>query len=142
MRASDALRRRLTEVVAPHGITMQQYNVLRILRGAGADGLPTLAVGERMIERTPGVTRLLDRLEADGLVARHRCDQDRRRVFARITERGLALLGRIDDPLASAEDSVFEGFEADELRGLIRELERVRAALEFDGDEDGDGATA
>jgi MarR family transcriptional regulator, organic hydroperoxide resistance regulator len=137
MRAADALRRRLTEVVAPHGITMQQYNVLRILRGAGPDGLPTLAVGDRMIERTPGVTRLLDRLEADGLVARHRCDRDRRRVFARITDRGLDLLARIDEPLATSEDGVFAEFEAGELRDLIRTLERVRAALEPEVDGDG-----
>jgi DNA-binding MarR family transcriptional regulator len=132
MRAADAFRRTLTEVVAPHGITLQQYNVLRILRGAGPAGLPTLAVGERMIERTPGVTRLLDRLEADRLVIRNRCEEDRRRVFARITDRGLDLLARIDDPLALAEDAVFAGIDEQEVRALIRTLERVRVHLEED----------
>jgi MarR family transcriptional regulator, organic hydroperoxide resistance regulator len=130
LRAADAFRRTLAEVVVPHGVTMQQYNVLRILRGAGSDGLPTLAVGERMIERTPGVTRLLDRLESDGLVIRARCAEDRRRVFARITDEGLELLARIDEPLASAEDGVFVDFEADEVRALARQLERLRVRLE------------
>src|SRR5688500_3938837 len=68
MRTADVLLRALARVVEPHGITLQQYNVLRILRGAGAEGLPTLEVGVRMIEETPGVTRLLDRLEKKALV--------------------------------------------------------------------------
>lgn len=130
LRAADAFRRSLTAVVEPHGITMQQYNVLRILRGAGERGLPTLAVGERMIERTPGVTRLLDRLEKDGLVDRTRCAEDRRRVYARITPEGLAILERIDGPLAEAEDRVFQGFDADALHDLVHLLERVRSEVE------------
>ncbi len=130
LRAADAFRRSLTAVVEPHGITMQQYNVLRILRGAGERGLPTLAVGERMIERTPGVTRLLDRLEKDGLVLRTRCAEDRRRVYARITSEGLAILERIDGPLAETEDRVFRGFDADALHDLVHLLERVRSELE------------
>ena len=73
VRTADLVRRVLDAVVEPHGITLQQYNVLRILRGAGAEGLPTLEIGERMIEQAPGVTRLLDRLEAKGLVRRQRC---------------------------------------------------------------------
>src|SRR5215510_3147270 len=75
MRTVDLLRRAVTEVVEPHGLTLQQYNVLRILRGAQAD-LPTLEIAERMIEQAPGITRLLDRLEAKGLVARARCAED------------------------------------------------------------------
>src|ERR1700694_935671 len=84
-RTADLMRRSLTRVIEPHGITLQQYNVLRILRGAGEEGLPTLVIGERMIEQTPGVTRLLDRLEAKGLVARCRGESDRRQVFCRLT---------------------------------------------------------
>lgn len=139
LRAADAFRRTLAEVVVPHGVTMQQYNVLRILRGAGSAGLPTLAVGERMIERTPGVTRLLDRLESDGLVMRARCEEDRRRVFARITDEGLELLARIDEPLASAEDGVFRDFRDDEVRALARQLERVRFRLDV---QEGDAEQA
>src|SRR4029077_205344 len=62
MRTADLVRRHMTALVEPHGITLQQFNVLRILRGAGDDGLPTLEVAERMVEQTPGVTRLLDRI--------------------------------------------------------------------------------
>src|SRR4030095_11952694 len=62
MRTADLVRRQMTALVEPHGITLQQYNVLRILRGAGDEGVPTLEVSERMIEQAPGVTRLLDRL--------------------------------------------------------------------------------
>src|ERR1700750_2732984 len=81
LRTAAAIKRSLAQVIEPHGITPQQYNVLRILRGAGAEGIPTLTIGERMIEQTPGVTRLLDRLEAKGLVARCRGEDDRRQVL-------------------------------------------------------------
>src|ERR1035437_4343698 len=77
LRTADLIRRHAAAVVEPHGITTQQFNVLRILRGAGGDGLPTLEVGARMVEQTPGVTRLLDRLEAKDLVRRQRCPNDR-----------------------------------------------------------------
>ena len=86
-------------MIEPYGITPQQYNVLRILRGAGAEGLPTLSIGERMIEQTPGVTRLVDRLERKGLVERTPCAKDRRRVFCRMTAKGLELLKELDDPV-------------------------------------------
>jgi DNA-binding MarR family transcriptional regulator len=81
----DRLRRSLAEVVQPRGITLQQYNVLRILRGAGLGGLPTLEIGARMIEEAPGITRLLDRLERKALAERRRCPRDGRRVLCRIT---------------------------------------------------------
>ena len=80
MRTADLIKRQAAAIVEPHGITLQQFNVLRILRGAGADGLPTLEVADRMIEQTPGVTRLLDRMEAKGLV--------KSRVGEPTTERG------------------------------------------------------
>src|SRR5678810_566276 len=99
LRTADAMKRSLAQVVEPHGVTAQQYNVLRILRGAGPDGLPTLSIGERMIEQTPGVTRLVDRLERKGLVARAPCPKDRRRVFCKITPKGLDLLKELDDPV-------------------------------------------
>src|SRR3954467_12585389 len=68
MRTADLVRRQMTALIEPHGITMQQFNVLRVLRGAGDEGLPTLEVAERLIEQAPGVTRLLDRLEAKALI--------------------------------------------------------------------------
>lgn len=72
LRTADLVRTAITDLLAPAGITMQQYNVLRILRGAGEAGLPTLAIGDRMIESAPGVTRLLDRMEAKSWVSRTR----------------------------------------------------------------------
>jgi DNA-binding MarR family transcriptional regulator len=138
IRAADAFRRALAEVVGQESITLQQYNVLRILRGAGARGLPTLSVGERMIERTPGITRLLDRLEADGLVCRHRCAEDRRRVWARITSKGLEILARLDEPVARAEDRLFEGVPSADLTAAVRSMERVwsRVDRSLPGGED------
>ncbi|HXH40516.1 MAG TPA: MarR family transcriptional regulator, partial [Thermoanaerobaculia bacterium] len=92
LRTADVLRRIIGAVVEPKGITTQQYNVLRILRGAGERGLPTLEIADRMIETTPGITRLVDRLETKKFVVRERCLTDRRQVFCRITPSGLSLL--------------------------------------------------
>src|SRR5687768_11507270 len=78
LRTADVIRRRVGDVVEPHGITPQQYNVLRILRGAGTAGLPTLDIADRMVEQAPGITRMIDRLEAKMLVARERGCDDRR----------------------------------------------------------------
>ena len=100
---ADRLRRVVAPVLEPHGITAQQYNVLRILRGAGPAGLPTLEIAERMIELTPGITRLLDRLETKHLVRRHRCPEDRRRVLCDITPGGLAVLEALDRPIEKLE---------------------------------------
>ena len=80
LRTADLVRRAVSQAVETHDITLQQYNVLRILRGAGDKGLPTLEIADRMIEHAPGVTRLLDRLEAKGLVRRERCREDRRQI--------------------------------------------------------------
>src|ERR1700745_3972622 len=66
-RTSDMLQRRFAQLVEPHGISLQQYNVLRILRGAGKEGTPTLDIADRMIEKTPGIPRLLVKLEATTL---------------------------------------------------------------------------
>jgi DNA-binding MarR family transcriptional regulator len=96
---ADRIQRTAAPLLEPHGITPQQYNVLRILRGAGDRGLPTLEIAERMIQQAPGITRLLDRLEAKRLVARERCREDRRRVWCRITPAGLTLLGALDQPV-------------------------------------------
>src|SRR3954470_14782295 len=128
LRTSDALKRSLAQVVEPHGITPQQYNVLRILRGAGPDGLPTLTIGERMIEQTPGVTRLVDRLELKGLVARTPCPTDRRRVFCRITAVGLQLLSELDEPVNRWDTQAVAMLAPSEIDSLITLLDRVRSA--------------
>ena len=128
-RTADQVRRRLGRVLAPAGVTQQQYNVLRILRGAGGEGLPTLAIADRMVEQTPGVTRLIDRLASRGWVERQRADDDRRRVDCRITDAGLELLASLDEPVDRADEVLLQMLEADEIETLIALLDRVRAGL-------------
>ncbi|MFL5500903.1 MAG: MarR family winged helix-turn-helix transcriptional regulator [Gemmatimonadaceae bacterium] len=128
LRTADAVKRSLAQVIEPHGITAQQYNVLRILRGAGAEGLPTLTIGERMIEQTPGVTRLVDRLERKGLVGRSPCPKDRRRVFCSITPKGLDLLKELDDPVNRWDVHAVAVLLPSDLDSLINLLDRVRAS--------------
>ena len=129
MRTADLVRRSVAEVVEVEDITPQQYNVLRILRGAGADGLPTLEIAERMVEQAPGITRLIDRLEIKKLVLRERCATDRRQVFCRITRQGLALLTRLDAPIREAEQAALAELSEKELRQLITLLDRARNGL-------------
>ena len=126
LRTADALKRSLAQVVEPYGITPQQYNVLRILRGAGPEGLPTLTIGERMIEHTPGVTRLVDRLQRKDLVDRKPCDKDRRRVFCRITSKGLDLLQVLDEPVNRWDAGAIAVLPPSEIDSLISLLDRIR----------------
>jgi MarR family transcriptional regulator, organic hydroperoxide resistance regulator len=128
-RTADLLQRRFTELVEPLGISLQQYNVLRILRGAGKEGTPTLEIADRMIEKNPGITRLLDKLEAKRLVRRERCPEDRRQVLCWITERGSHLLAELDQPMASTGASAIQSLTSAELRSLISLLETIRGHL-------------
>lgn len=128
LRTADVVRRFLSRVIEPHGITMQQYNVLRILRGAGETGLPTLEIADRMIEETPGITRLLDRLETKLLVRRMRCIEDRRQVLCWITPEGLELLSRLDAPVTEADENALGELSASEIKQLISLLESVRSS--------------
>ncbi len=123
---ADRVHGRLAAVLDRQEITLQQYNVLRILRGAGAEGLPTLEIGGRMIERTPGVTRLLDRLEQKGLVSRERTAADRRQVICRITAAGLGLLRRLDRPVDLLEEEIFAALDDREVGDLVSLLDKVR----------------
>ncbi len=129
VRTADLVRRSLASVVEMHGITTQQYNVLRILRGAGEKGLPTLEIAVRMIEQTPGITRLIDRLEAKRLVLRERCPTDRRQVFCRITNEGLGLLTSLDEPVRIAEQAALAPLSKRELAQLIALLDTARNGL-------------
>ena len=129
MRTADLLRRRGAAFLEPFGITLQQFNVLRILRGGGPDGLPTLEVGARMVEETPGITRLLDRLESKGLVRRQRCPKDRRQHLCWITQEGLDLLSSLDGPIVKHSGEILRGLNREEQSDLVRLLDQVRAAL-------------
>ena len=124
---ADRVRTALSRVVEAHGITLQQYNVLRILRGAGDEGLPTLDIAARMIEHSPGITRLLDRLEAKRLVRRVRCPEDRRQVLCHATEPARRLLGGLDGPVADAGRRALAALDPARTAALVRLLDAVRA---------------
>src|SRR6185295_3139487 len=127
LRTADLVRRAVGRVLEPYDITPQQYNVLRILRGAGEQGLPTLEIGERMVEQAPGVTRLLDRLEAKGLVRRERCRVDRRQVLCWIEPAGERLLADLERPMWDAARRRMAGLDPRGLETLISLMEAVRA---------------
>ena len=118
VRVADRLRRRFAAVLEPAGLTSQQFNVLRILRGALPDSLPTMEIAERMIEQTPAITGLLDRLESKQLIARARLADDRRCVRCSITTRGLELLTELDDPTARADVEALEMLNDEEVQRL------------------------
>jgi len=126
LRTADLVRRAVGRAVETHDITLQQYNVLRILRGAGEQGLPTLEIAGRMIEQAPGVTRLLDRLEAKGLVRRERCRQDRRQVLCWLTPAGSELVERLDEPVDKADVEAVAMLSPEEQDRLLRMLDSIR----------------
>jgi DNA-binding MarR family transcriptional regulator len=126
-RTADAVLRPVSEVLKAEGLSPTQYNVLRILRGAGAAGLSCREVGERMVTRDPDLTRLLDRLEARSLIARARGATDRRVVQTRITAEGLQLLARLDGRVEAAQRRSLGHVAARDLRSLARLLDAVRS---------------
>ena len=127
LRTADVIRRRLARVVEREGTTLQQYNVLRILRGAPGP-LSALEISERLIEETPGVSRLLDRLVAKKLVRRTRSAEDRRMLECSVTPLGLELLKRLDDDVNRADAAAMDVLSTDELIGLTGVLDRIRSA--------------
>ena len=130
VRTAALLEHATAKALEPHGITPTQYNVLRILRGAGDAGLCRKEVGERMVTPVPDATRLLDRMEAAGLIARERKGDDRRFVSTRITDAGLVLLDRVDAPMRELHRKHAGGLSPAEMSALIDVLERVRASIE------------
>ena len=129
LRTAAVVQRQLSQVVEAGGITIQQYNVLRILRGAGDVGLPTLAIRDRMIEEAAGITRLLDKLETAGLVVRERSTPDRRQVLCQITPAGLRLLTQLDEPVDMANEGAISMLDDAEKGSLVELLGAVRAGL-------------
>lgn len=129
LKTADLARRLIAQVTEPYGVTPQQYNVLRILRGAGADGIPTLTIRDRMVEQTPGITRLLDRLESKGWAERKRCSGDRRQVLCFLTQAGADLLAHLDEPMSKLDrEAIYKGLSESEVSELIRLLDSIRSA--------------
>lgn len=129
-RTAALLEHAVAEALKPEGITLTQFNVLRILRGAGDKGLCRREVGERMVNPVPDATRLLDRMEAAGLIARERSADDRRFVTTRITEEGLRIVNLLDAPMQELHERHFGRLEEASLRALIDALARVRESVQ------------
>jgi DNA-binding MarR family transcriptional regulator len=129
IRTADMLTRHSSRLLKEVGISHAQYNVMRILRGAGADGLPCGEISARLITRDPDVTRLLDRLATRGLVERGRSTGDRRVVSAKITEAGLALLADLDRPILDGHKAQFELLDEKEIQEMLERLTKVRQQL-------------
>jgi DNA-binding MarR family transcriptional regulator len=128
LRAADALTHAPATLLKQHGLTPAQYNVLRILRGAGPDGLRCGDAGARLIQREPDITRLLDRLEKRGLTTRIRARDDRRAVHAVITTAGLELLAGLDQPMLEVHREQFARLSPRRLQDLVRALKLLLPA--------------
>jgi DNA-binding MarR family transcriptional regulator len=129
LRTANLVRRHGEEMVQKHGLTMQQYNVLRILRGARAP-LPTMEIAERMIESAPGITRHINNLEERGLVRREQWGGDRRCVLCQISPAGLKVLESLDGPVTEWDAAIVRRLSEEQLTTLLQSLDLIRAALE------------
>jgi DNA-binding MarR family transcriptional regulator len=132
MRTADAMARGAEALLKPYSLSGTQYNILRILRGAGEKGLACREVGCRLISRDPDITRLLDRMESRGLIVRAREALDRRVVKTRITSEGLRLLGKLDKPVQELHRRQWLHLPAKDLRQLSNLLERASECLEVE----------
>jgi DNA-binding MarR family transcriptional regulator len=126
LRTADALETSVEAKLGEFGLTGTQYNALRILRGAGPEGLPCSEIGERMITHDPDITRLLNRLESRGFVRRVRGKSDRRVIYGKITAAGLRLLKEMDEPVEKHAREILKHVGREKLGELIALLELVR----------------
>lgn len=125
LRTHDQIQIHFVRLFREYGLTPSQYNVLRILRGEGKP-MPILEIASRLITVVPGITGLIDRLEAVKLVERHRCEADRRVIHVEITDSARDLLGRIDEPLRDLQSEIFGRLSPEELQHFIQLLETLR----------------
>ena len=125
-RTHEVIQQRVAGFFKQFQLTATQYNILRILRGAGKDGISCSHAAERTVTADPDITRLLDRLEARKLIARERSREDRRVVISRITTEGLSLLKTIDKPLADFTKALAGHLGSARLQQLIEILESLR----------------
>lgn len=128
LRTSTELSHGIDQFLKPFGITQSQYNVLRILRGAGKAGLGRNQIAERMVTPTPDASRLLDRLEESGWIQRKRNKDDHRQVTSRISAAGQKLLRKIDAPLRAFHKRQFPGISQADLRRLLKLLSTLRSS--------------
>jgi DNA-binding MarR family transcriptional regulator len=131
-RTTAVLSHAFAEALKPFDITPTQYNVLRILRGARPDGLCRNDVRDRMVSQVPDVTRLMDRLEESELIERERSSSDRRQVASRVTEKGLAILNALDEPVVAIHKKQLGHMSEAQLRTLAELLELARTPTSND----------
>jgi DNA-binding MarR family transcriptional regulator len=129
-RTYDRLRALEDELFARFDLTAQQYNLLRLLRAARPESVPTLALADRLVSRAPDITRMLDKLEDRGLITRTRSAKDRRAVLVAVTVAGSALLDKIAEPLRACHDRQLGHLSAGELKSLTALLKAARAPHE------------
>jgi DNA-binding MarR family transcriptional regulator len=129
-RYAAELEHSFEELLKPHGITNTQFNVLRILRGAGAAGLCRNEIGERMVRRVPDVTRLLDRLEEARLITRERVGTDRRYVTTRITPAGVAVLDKLEGQVNAFHERLLKHVPPARLRTFVELIGELREGLD------------
>lgn len=126
LRTASIVTRALARVVEPYGLSLAQYNALRIIRGAGTGGIPTLSIRERMIEEGTTITRLLDKLEDAALIRRERSVPDRRQVLCFVTDGGRKLLDTLDPLVNAADEEAVATLSGLELERFIDLLDAVR----------------
>jgi DNA-binding MarR family transcriptional regulator len=129
LRTASELNLAVDQFFRPFGITPSQYNVLRILRGAGVEGLSRNEISERMVTATPDMSRLLDRMENAGWVTREQAQNDRRQVSTYITKPGLELLELLETPTRNFVEGVFRGVAVGDLKAILKVNEHIRATL-------------
>ena len=129
LRTTSELSHAVDQFFRPFGITSSQYNVLRILRGAGADGLCRNEISERMVTATPDMSRLLDRMEKAGWVTRERAEDDRRQVSTYITKSGMELLAKLETPTNDFVLRLFAGAAVSDLKTVLKVNDRIRTKL-------------
>ena len=118
-RTEAQLRESIERLLEPHGLTLTQYNVLRVLRGAESEGLCRNEIRDRLVTRMPDVSRLLDRMETAGLIHRVRSTTDRRQVNTTLTTKGRKLVNELDGPMAKAHEKQLGHLDAKQLKSLI-----------------------
>ena len=128
LRTASVVSRAVARVVEPSGLSLAQYNALRIIRGAGTGGIPTLSIRERMIDEGTTITRLLDKLEDAGLIRRERTYPDRRQVLCFMTDAGRKLLDTLDPQVNSMDEEVVSALSESQLETFIELLDQVRSA--------------
>jgi DNA-binding MarR family transcriptional regulator len=128
LRTASIVNRALERVVEPAGLSLAQYNALRIIRGAGADGIATLSIRDRMIDEGTTITRLLDKLEEASLISRERALPDRRQVICIVTAQGKRLLDRLDPIVDAADAAVMSALDKSQLVPFIAMLDVIRTS--------------